>query len=42
MTDAEIRDRIFAHTLGATLAMGVVVWWMAIPMIAASGVWWAR
>jgi hypothetical protein len=42
MTASQIRDRAFAHVVGATLAMGVVVWWLTIPMIAASGPWWAR
>jgi hypothetical protein len=42
MNDSQTRDRIYAHTLGATLAMGVVVWWMAWPAIVESGPWWAR
>ena len=42
ITREEIRNRIFAHTVGATLGMSVVVWWMAWPAIVASGPWWLR
>ncbi len=42
MTDAELRSRIATHAAGAMLGMSVVVWWMAWPMVVASGPWWVR
>lgn len=40
MTDTEVKDRVFAHAVGAMLGMSIVVWSLAWPLLVASRPWW--